>query len=105
MLLDEKFKKEWREIESDYRLFANTGSNIRFILKENFVKSPLNSFNWENFIIIDKKFVCLRMEEQKRLLIKQEKEMIDMYVNSFNANWERSLSFNSVEEMLHKQKQ
>lgn len=104
MLLDDNFKKDWQVIKDDYKLFANTGSTIRFILKEHLVKTPLSSLNWENFIVIDEKFVCIRMEEQKRLLIKQETGMVEMYVNTFNANWEKSISFNSVEEILHKQK-
>ncbi|HMT55169.1 MAG TPA: hypothetical protein PKC06_18085 [Saprospiraceae bacterium] len=104
MPLDENFKKDWQLIKDDYTQFAFTGSAIRFILKENLVKSPLSGLNWENFIIIDGKFVCIRMEEQKRLLIKQETGMVEMYVNTFNANWEKSISLNSVEEILYRPK-
>lgn len=105
ILLDDNFKKDWQSIKDDYKLFSTTGCNIRFILKENLVKIPLSSFNWENFIVIDEKFVCIRMEEQKRLLIKQETRMVEMYVNTFNTNWGKSISLNSVEEILYKNDQ
>lgn len=105
MLLDDNLKKDWQLIKEDYKLFSTTGCNIRLILKENLVKSPLSGINWENFIVIDEKFFCIRMEEQKRLLIKQETGVVEMYVNTFNTNWEKSISLNSVEEILYKNDQ
>lgn len=101
ILLSERYKVEWNRVEENYRQFLKIGSDVRFIFMNQWVKSPLSD-NWEQFVIVDDKYVCIRQEEQRQLLIKRDEEMVKMYMNTFEANWSKSLSFYEIEDQLHK---
>ena len=58
------------------------------------------SMFWEIFIIIDNDFVCVRRDDQGRVLIKRSQEMIDEYTSAFKTNWKNSLSFNNIKDFL-----
>ena len=103
ILLSDRYKVEWNKVEENYRQFSRIGSEVRFVFISNWIKSPLSD-NWEQFVIVDEKYVCIRQEEQRQLLIKRDDEMVKMYINTFNANWANSFSFHEIEDQLHKKR-
>lgn len=70
-------------------------------MKEDWLNSPLSMFP-EIFIIVDKDFVCVRREDQGRILIKRSPEMVSEYTNTFLSNWSNTLVFNEVMELRKK---
>lgn len=102
LLPDDSYKEEWNKYKEDYSLFNKIGSNVKFLLVSEWAATPLSDFS-EQFVIIDNNFVCVRREEQNRLIIKRGREMVDLYAESFTANWYRSHSILEIEEKIKKQ--
>ncbi len=95
IFLPSDYKKNWSMIEENYQLFISTGCNIKFLLEKQWTHSPLSS-NSEQFLIIDNEFVCVRRDEQERLLVKRTPEIVHMYHETFAANWHKAVSFDNL---------
>lgn len=98
IFLTDDFKDEWAKAKEIFEIYSNIGCEVRFIFKNNWLPSPLSMF-WEIFIIIDQSFVCVRRDDQGRVLIKRTKGMINEYTNTFNANWSKSFTLEEIEDL------
>lgn len=93
------FMGDWNNIVNIYDKYVHIGCEVKFLMEEDWLSSPLSMFP-EVFIIIDKDFVCVRRDDQGRVLIKRSPEMVHEYTNTFLANWGNALVFNDVVKRL-----
>jgi DNA-binding Lrp family transcriptional regulator len=97
-------KEEWKKLCELYDSYTLTGSTVKFLDPDNWVNSS-RQVHLEKFIILDNSFVCIRQEnlqsteeDEGQAAILRNPELVSMYTDTFNTNWSRSISY----ETLHK---
>lgn len=81
--------------------FSSIGCFIRFILAKDCTSTDLSETD-EQYLVIDREYVMVYRSQQKRIYFKKEPQYINMYLDSFNQTWGKSLSFNEIEKKICK---
>ncbi|WP_020395613.1 Lrp/AsnC ligand binding domain-containing protein [Thiolinea disciformis] len=100
------YKINWPSIETRYNLFQKIGCEVRLIVDSQWINSTKSPI-FENFIILDSNFVCIRSENNKddedngQISIHRNVEIIKMYIDTFNSNWKKSHSYEHFLEKIY----
>lgn len=78
----------------------NIGCQVRFLLEAEW--SPTQySLLPESFAIFDGMFVYIRRDSTKQAFIRTNNSVVLTYRAAFDANWEKAVSFNELDDLYH----
>lgn len=99
--------KGWSEVQDLYEKYERIGSKVRFLYDDQWISSG-REIGLKKFIILDDEFVCIREEEKTayedddngQMIIIRNNEVIQMYMDTFNTNWSKSITYSQLYSKL-----
>lgn len=99
--LPDDIENEWENMLFFEEVYQNIGCSMKYIRKNEWTRTH-SSKKHERFMIIDKKYACLKRDDETHhaYVIKREPARIEDYINVFEENWDNSMYIEQVKALI-----